>query len=273
MPRLTTPLDVFKLLPRTNCGSCDLSTCMAFAAAVIKKERTLEDCRSLAPGVKAEYGGKVDRQVNLAAIQQEQLGELQKKVSGLDLASRASALGGQVRGKDLVISCLGREFEVDARGVVTSLCHTHAWFSIPLLDYIVTGGGAEPTGQWLPFRELAGGRKWSGLFEQRCEKRLQLLADTREDLFADLISVFSAASAHSTFSSDISVILHPLPRIPLLLCYWRPEEGMESKLHVFFDRSAERNLPLESLFTLGTGIVMMLEKIMLKHTDGKNQLP
>ena len=36
MPRLTTPLEVFKLLPKTNCGSCELSTCMAFAAAVIK---------------------------------------------------------------------------------------------------------------------------------------------------------------------------------------------------------------------------------------------
>ena len=83
-------------------------------------------------------------------------------------------------------------------GIVTSLCHTHAWFSIPLLDYIVTSAGAAPTGQWLPFRELAGGRKWSGLFEQRCEKRLQLIADTQEDLFADLISMFSAASAHST---------------------------------------------------------------------------
>jgi hypothetical protein len=266
MPTLNTPLEVYKLLPKTNCGSCGSSTCMAFAAAVIKQERTLEDCRSLAPDVLARFGGKVARQVNLESIQVEQVGELRKKIAGLDLASRARALGGRITGRHLVVSCLGRDFEVDARGVVSSQCHTHAWFSIPLLDYIVTGAGADATGQWLPFRELAGGQKWSGLFDKRCERPLHAIADTRPDLFGDLVSMFSGVPARDIFHADVSVVLYPLPRVPLLICYWRPEEDMESKLHVFFDKSAEQNLPLDSLFTLGTGIAMMLEKIMARHS-------
>jgi hypothetical protein len=47
---------------------------------------------------------------------------------------------------------------------------------------------------------------------------------------------------------------------------------MGSKLHIFFDDTAEQNLTIDSLFTLGTGLVRMLEKIMLKHTDGKSGL-
>jgi hypothetical protein len=60
--------------------------------------------------------------------------------------------------------------------------------------------------------------------------------------------------------------------VPILICYWKPEDGMESQLHLFFDEAAEQNLPVESLFTMATGIVRMLERIMYKHTDGKSNL-
>ncbi len=39
------PLDVFKALPGTNCGECDYPTCMAFAAAVVKRESEIGRCR------------------------------------------------------------------------------------------------------------------------------------------------------------------------------------------------------------------------------------
>jgi hypothetical protein len=40
---------------------------------------------------------------------------------------------------------------------------------------------------------------------------------------------------------------------------------MESQLHIFFDSTAEENINIETIFALGTGLVNMLEKIMLKH--------
>ncbi len=266
MPELNTPLAVYKLLPKTNCGDCGLSGCMAFAAAVIKQEKQFPDCRHLAEDVVRELSGSVRRQVNLESIQQEQLKALQSELTELDLVDRAALLGGRMAGDSLVLSCLGKDFSVNGRAQVTSLCHTHAWFSIPFLEYVLHSGGIEVSGEWVPFRELAGGRKWSGLFEQRCEKPLRKLADAHPELFQDLISMFSGASASTAVNADVGVMLFPLPRVPMLICYWMPEEDMESKLHVFFDRSAEQNLPLDSLFTLGTGIAMMLEKIMLKHT-------
>ena len=41
------PLDIFKLLPRTNCGKCGRSTCMAFAAAVASGEASPDSCPAL----------------------------------------------------------------------------------------------------------------------------------------------------------------------------------------------------------------------------------
>jgi len=40
-------LDVFKLLPKTNCGQCGQPTCLAFAAAVAQAEKEIEECPPL----------------------------------------------------------------------------------------------------------------------------------------------------------------------------------------------------------------------------------
>ena len=124
----------------------------------------------------------------------------------------------------------------------------------------MNGRGAGPASRWLPLRELESCTVWARLFEQRCEKPLKQIADSHPALFEDLIGLFSAAPAPRSFNSDVAVILHPLPIVPVLICYWKAEDGMESKVHLFFDETAPRNLSPDSLFTLGTGMIMMFQK-------------
>ncbi len=272
MSKLRTPLEVYKLLPKSNCGECRVLTCMAFAAAVIKEEKKLADCPHLDKSILNRFGGNIEKQINLESIREETLKDLQAKISAIDIFSRAERIGAESSGRTLVVKCLGKDFEIDAQGKVRSQCHTHAWFTIPLLSYILFSKGETIAGRWVPFRELEQGKTWNPLFERRCEQPLKQIADTHAELFEDLISMFSGASSFNNFNSDISVVLYPLPKVPILICYWKPEDDLESRLHVFFDDTAEKNLPVESLFTLGTGIVRMLEKIMYKHTDGKSEI-
>jgi hypothetical protein len=270
--QIKTPLELYKHLQKTNCGDCGISTCLAFAAAVIKGEKRLTDCRHLDRDAGARLEEQIGRQVNIESIREEQLKELRTKIATIDIGSRAEQLGASSNGRTITIKCLGKDFDVDGQGQVASQCHTHAWFSLPLLDYILHSQGRDIGGRWVPFRELEHGKTWNPLFEQRCEKPLKLIADAYSDLFEDLISLFSGTSAQDRFESDIAVVLYPFPKVPVLICYWKPEEGMESKLHLFFDDTAEQNLSIESLFTLGTGLVRMFEKIMHRHTGGKSAL-
>jgi hypothetical protein len=264
---MKTPLDIYKLLPGKNCGDCRVSTCIAFAAAVIRQERRLADCPHADRSAIALTEG-MGRHVNLESIQEETTMGLRARIRLIDLLSRTESLGGRISGDALVITCLGKDFEVDRSGKIKSDCHTHTWFSIPVLDYILTGTGIDVSGTWTPFRELPNGQNWSRLFEQRCEKPMKEIADAHPELFEDLISMFSARTSSNAFNSDISVVLYPLPKVPVLICYWKPEDGMDSKLHLFFDDTAESHLHIGSLFTLVTGITIMLEKIMLKHGRG-----
>lgn len=272
MSFLRTPLDLYRHLPKTNCGRCGAATCLAFAAAVIAGEKDLPDCPLLDHAARERLAGRIERQVNLERIREAQLKELRDKIATVDILSRVDILGGAGNGRTLTIKCLGRDFEIDRSGAVVSQCHTHSWFSLPLLDYILHCGGVAATGRWVPFRELEHGGTWNPLFERRCELPLKRIADASSGLFGDLVSMFSGQASHPAEDADLAVVLHPFPRVPVLFCYWRAEEGMESKFHLFFDALAEKNLPIASIFTLGTGLASMLERIMYTHMDGQSEL-
>jgi len=176
-------------------------------------------------------------------------------------------LGAQLISGKLAVKSLGKDFFIDANGDVTSECHTHVWLTAPLLSYIVHSSGENITGRWVPFRELKGGSPMNPLFVQRGENPLKKLIDSNSELLGDLISMFSGDRAdNNLFSSDIALALYPLPKVPILICYWHPEGDMDSDLNIFFDTSAVKHLNIESIFSLGVGLVMMFEKIVQKHS-------
>jgi acetyl-CoA decarbonylase/synthase complex subunit gamma len=45
--RELSPIDVYKLLPRTNCKECGEENCIAFATKLVNREVTLEKCSPL----------------------------------------------------------------------------------------------------------------------------------------------------------------------------------------------------------------------------------
>jgi len=91
------------------------------------------------------------------------------------------------------------------------------------------------------------------------------LADAHTDLFDDLISLFDGMRSVNHFGSDVSVVLFPFPKIPILISYWKRDGDLESKLNLFYDQTAEENLKIESLYTLGAGLANMFGKIIARH--------
>jgi len=265
MKPIKNPLEVYRLLPQTNCGRCYVPTCLAFAAAVIRGERRLADCPCLESTGTSGDAAMVDIREHPDRQREEMLASLKKQITKIDLSAAAQRLGAAYGEDRLTVKCLGKNFHVDGQGGVSSDCHTHAGLAIPLLSYILFSKGSAPAGRWVHFRELQNGRPMSALFERRGERALRQLADTHTDLFEDLISTFAGERSVNDFSSDISVVLYPLPKLPILICYWKPEDDLESDLNIFFDSSASDHLSIESIFELGVGLVMMFGRIVLKH--------
>jgi acetyl-CoA decarbonylase/synthase complex subunit gamma len=47
MAKKLSPMDVYKLLPRLNCGRCGVSTCLGFSAKLVERTARLEECKPL----------------------------------------------------------------------------------------------------------------------------------------------------------------------------------------------------------------------------------
>jgi len=265
MIQLTNAMEIFKVLPRTNCRDCRVPTCLAFAAAVFKGDQHLSNCPHVDKSALETLNVQNSDSRTLEREEQLALAQLRREVAGVDLASSADRLGARFSGETLAIKMLGKDFHVDSRGNISSECHVHGWITVPILNYVISCSGKPVSGNWAPMRELKNGATWARLFGQRCEKPLKRVADSYTDLFEHMIHVFSARRAPNAFDSDIAVVLHPLPRVPMLICYWKPDGSMESSLNVFFDDTAEENLVIDSLYRIVAGMVIMFEKIAITH--------
>ena len=265
MAQFKTLMDVFKLLEKSNCKKCSEKTCMVFAAAVFNGNRLLAECPQVPTEIAREHTAQPKKMGPINQDWENQLAELKAKVMKIDLKEAASRIGAVYGGNKLILKIMGKIVEIDSFGKVVTEIHTTPMVLAPIFNYILTCKGMPVEGQWVPLRELPSGRDWYRLFGQTCEKPMKKVADTYSDLFADLVEIFNGQQVENHYQSDVAMVLHPLPMVPILICYWRPDEGLESDLNLYFDSSAEDNLGIEGIYSLGTGITRMFEKLALRH--------
>jgi hypothetical protein len=257
--------EIFRMLEKSNCRECGEKTCLAFAGAVFTGQRRLRECPRLGQEVMERLAGEPDDRNTDEQNPGEYLPKLKFDIARLDLAEAAERVGGRFcRGK-LTLKILGKDFGVDAEGNLSAEIHVNPWVAVPFLVHVLHGEGLPPSGKWVTFRDLKEGRERYPLFQKRCEEPMKRVADTYTDLFDHIVHLFSGRQVEKQFKSDISVVLYPLPKVPLMICYWLPEDGLDSSLHVFFDETADRNLDIGSIFSLGAGLAHMFTKIALRH--------
>jgi hypothetical protein len=257
-------LEIYQLLDKSNCRKCGEKTCLAFASAVFQEQRKLQECPQLPKNIVDQLSGEIEThppfEPGLKYVE-----KLKSEVASLDLAAAAARTGGIFSDNKLTFKVLGKDFSVDTQGNMSTAIHINPWIAVPFLNYILYGAGLPVAHKWVSLRELHDGRERYPLFRRQCEEPLKLVADSYTALFDDIVQLFSGRQVATQFDSDISVVLQPLPKVPILICYWLPEEGMDSNLLVFFDETADRNLDTDSVFTLGVGLAHMITKLARKH--------
>lgn len=265
MPPPNNAMEIFKLLDMSNCRECGEKTCLAFAGAVFKGQKKLAECPKLDQEIIERYS---EQPINRNANEQnwdEYLKELKSEIANHDLAAAAESVGAKFSSNRLTLKVLGKDFGVDAQGNLYADIHINPWVVIPFLSYILYGKRLPVSGNWVSFRELKDCKERYPLFQKRCEEPMKRVADIYTNLFEDLVHLFSGKKVAQQFESDISVVLHPVPKVPIMICYWMPEDGLESSLNVFFDETADENLDIGSVFTLGAGLAQMFAKLALRH--------
>lgn len=258
-------MEVFAVLDKSNCRKCGEKTCLAFAGAVFLGERRIQECPTVDPKSLEKFAVESSAVAATDSELDEYVGSLKAALIKCDYQEIAARIAGQCRNEELTVAILGKKFGVAKDGRFVTDLHVLPWVVIPLLDYMLHCKGLPITGNWISFREIDGGKEKYALFKKRGEDVLKQLADKYTDFFNDIVHMFSGFTVDEQFESDVSVVLYPLPLVPVMICYWKAEEGMGSSLNLFFDSTVENNLGLESAFFLGTGLAQMFEKIAEHH--------
>jgi len=226
--------------------------------------KKLPECPYLSKEHQEQLASILKPRSKLEPDQAEFLDRLEEKIRTIDFEKIAPIIGATSQNNQLTINSLGKDFHIDQQGQVHSECHIIPWVKAPLLSYVTNKTHQGITGDWITFRELKGGIDWQGLFTSRCENPLKQLADTHPDLLGDIIDLFLGKKTEA-FDADIALTLHPLPHLPILVCYQAPEEDLESTLTIFFDACSGSNLHIKSIYTLCAGLVNMFDKIAKLH--------
>jgi len=255
-----TVLDLLKKLPRTNCGECGVSTCMAFATRVIKEGEDLGKCPYLPPDAQELAGAISSQQAKGVGRRRESLAisleVMHEKIAPLNFQELALGLGAVYDEKGgrpyLTFSFFGKTLQVYKDEVLYPPgVEANPWDAILLYNYIASRGKSKLTGTWIPYKSLPNSVSKAKTLA-RLEKEVAEHFAGQVSELRDRAAALGAQPAQAAENADFQGVFWPLPRVPVLLLFWdaEPEEDFQALAHFLFDSTVGDFLDLESLLFL-----------------------
>src|SRR5574337_1164101 len=117
---MKTAVEIYKLLPKTNCGKCGLPRCMGFAAKLASHQAKTEDCPAMTASAReALRETETSRNESPGTVYEQVLNSLRPKVRALDFRRTASFFGATLAGPDaLSITFLNEQYTVTKERVL-----------------------------------------------------------------------------------------------------------------------------------------------------------
>jgi len=181
------------------------------------------------------------------------------QVGGIDLLSRADALGATVDDGALIIPFYGTPLRVSEEGVFNASGERANFaVSVVVCRYVLQCPGTTPAvGEWVTYREFKDAAPLTGYFTTNTNKII-------ETTFACDLSVLETAcqSAGGRFvdasSFDLAATFDFLPRIAVYFRFNDRDDEFPAQSSILFRQSAEKYLDMECLAIGGTFLTGLL---------------
>lgn len=113
-----------------------------------------------------------------------------------------------------------------------------------------------PEGEWISFQEVPDGRFYMDAFQRRAKVPLVKAFGDRPELLLELAkNLFGAVQGDQ---GDVSVIVEPLPHVPVMLIIWKGDEEFPPEGSILFDRTIIDLLSAEDIAWLSGMVVYPL---------------
>jgi hypothetical protein len=257
-------LDLYRdILPRTNCGECGFSTCLAFASMVVSEKMPLEKCPSLSPETVAACQAELQAQYAAGKwtrrdMSQDALAWAKQRSASMNITDLPERIGGRLVDRDGQPALELPYFNDFIIITPDSVNHRDGapltrWEQVFILNHMAQGGRAEPTGKWKGLVEIPNTISKIKSMKSHVEEPLK-------EAFTGKIELLLAAAAGlggrdmtgEVGSADAAIYFQVLPRVPVMLMFWdaEAEDGFEPEARLLFDETITEHLDIESIMFL-----------------------
>ncbi len=162
-------------------------------------------------------------------------------------ARNAVSLGGTADGERVSVPVFQRECEVRSDDIYLNGRPLDTVGSILVLRYLMQSGGAGLHHVWLPYRDLKDGGPFSVYIKTHIEDRIAREFSARDAVLRQRLAAVGGVSYEDGVAGDLVMLLHPLPRVPVLCVFNDADDEFPAAFQFLFDGSAPEFLDLESL--------------------------
>jgi len=265
-------VDIYRdILPKTNCGDCGFSTCLAFAGMVVSEKHGLVNCPHLTPDVLAHFGKELSAQYASGKWLKKDLAEealqwARERSASMDIRDLPGRLGGELtdQNEDPVLKLPYFNDTLFIRtDSVTKADGTDLtrWEQVFVYNHMAQGGASEPSGIWKGFVEFPNTVSKAKSMAEQEEIPLQEAFRGRVAELAEAAAGLEGVDMTADFgSADLAILFTPLPRVPLMLMFWDAdqEDGFDAQAKVLFDETVTQHLDIESMVFLSERLRQLL---------------
>ncbi len=261
-------IDLYRdVLPKTNCRDCGFPTCLAFAGKVISEKFPLEKCPHISPELLERTTRVLEEQYASGKWlkkdpAQDALKWARERASSMELEDIADRIGATVRrnGNEVFLELpyfAGRLIITKDSIKSEDGSELNRWEQVFLYNHMAQGGSSDPRGKWKALEELPNTvSKVKSMQEQVEEPLVQCFEQAYDDALANLEKIGGKKTDDAGVDCDFAYLLRPLPKIPVMLLYWRGDrkEGLEPRVKLLFDETIQEHLDIESIIFLSERI-------------------
>jgi hypothetical protein len=140
-----------------------------------------------------------------------------------------------------------------------------------LLYYFTTCDGTPPTGQWISFSELPGGRFYNQAFQGYTGRLLVNAFQNNLPGFCEIAAQIGGTRVLSP--GDAAFTFQALPLVSLMVVAWQGDEEVQPAYQVLFDAAVSHHLPTDVCAILGSSLTRQLIQTWEQHSSLLSPVP
>ncbi len=258
-------LDIYADLPKTNCGECRKKACYPFAVGVFLEGLKLSECPHLDDEKRQEMQKRLNEEKGIggsgkAAASEKALEFLLEKLKTSDFKLLARRCGGEwidEPSEAIRLPFLGRNYRIEREDVRAEEGEQPSVFiKILLMIYATRSSDAEVLDKWTAFRELPNSTSKAKSFEDNAGRIAGLFGEDLDGLDEAVLRWGGLPASES--SADRAYRFQALPKVELLLLFWKGDEDFEARTSILLNANVLDFLDQEAITFLSEALVNAL---------------